>query len=134
MKVDPSLAQSLVLAHAHLYYAVSASDMRLPVDERRVIKELLDQLIEIQGTADAAEMKEQAYALLRELIGNHVSALDGFKHYASFYSAHSEVLGDDYVALTYEACDRIANAVAGRNKGEVVILSKLKQLFIKSAQ
>lgn len=117
-----------------LFYAVAMADRKVRRGEVEKLREdvrkywlHLDELKDEYGT-DAAYQIEIVFDWLQN---EEIGAGDNFKAFAGFYKEHPEKFNDSIKKLILMTCNDIAASFAGKNKSELIILSKLETLFAK---
>ncbi|MGY5846945.1 hypothetical protein ACW6QP_05950 [Salegentibacter sp. HM20] len=115
-----------------LFYAIAAADKNINSAEIKALKDFVqkewlkvDDLEDEFGT-DAAYQIEIMFDLLME---NPPEAADAFQDFKDFKARHENLFSAEIKKLTWKTADAIAAAFAGKNKSEVIMLSKLKAIL-----
>jgi hypothetical protein len=115
-----------------LFYAIAAADKNINPSEIKTLKDLVkeewlkvDDFEDEFGT-DAAYQIEIMFDLLME---EPPDAGEAFQEFKDFKAGHENLFSEEVKKLTWKTADAIAAAFAGKNKSEVIMLSKLKTLL-----
>lgn len=116
----------------HLFFAVAIADKSIHSKEidtlKKIIREkwlTLDETEDEYGS-DAAFQIESVFDGLLEFERQSKECYDAFEE---FYQQHYSIFTPGVKALILETANAIANAFAGKNKSELIILGKLNLLF-----
>ena len=119
-----------------LFYAVAATDKVV----RKVEYEALAQLVEEQWQSmDDYEDEfgtDAAYqiAIVFEWFDyEQMEAKDCFEDFTHYYKHHKNMFSQDRKDLIVKTVRKIANAFAGTNKSELILITKLEMLFSEEA-
>ncbi len=115
-----------------LFYAVAMADKNVRPREVEKLQEDVrtywldvDHVTDEFGT-DAAYQIEIVFDWLK----NEEKESDTyFEEFAEFYHDHPEKFGSKIKSLILHTCNDIANSFAGKNKSELILLSKVQNLF-----
>jgi hypothetical protein len=112
---------------AHLFYAFAAADRHIVI-ERSIVESVEQNWNFHFETFDA---KEIIYATMRKLIEGKLDANMAFVSFEQYYDTHKEHFSPDLKLKIAEAADNITRSFSGRNKSELVMLSRLHLLLKK---
>ncbi len=117
-----------------LFYAIAASDKVVRTEEIKTLKELvqkkwvpIDNVTDEFGTDEAYKI-EMIFDWLEENAPEADLAFNEFKEYKK---DNEKLFTLKINQLIWETADAIAASFSGKNKSEVIMLSKLKILFTK---
>ena len=127
-----SLTEEFYSSIGNLFYAIAASDKVVRTEEIRTLKELVkekwvpvDNATDEYGTDEAYKI-EIAFDWLQE---NDPEAAWAFNEFQDYKKDHEKVFTQDINQLIWETADAIAASFSGKNKSELIMLSKLKILL-----
>ncbi|WP_291866432.1 hypothetical protein [Maribacter sp.] len=115
-----------------LFYTIAMADKQVHPNEIKKLKEdvrkywlSVDEIEDEFGT-DAALQIEIVFdwLLLEEKKGQHY-----YQEFLDFYKEHPVFFTLDIKKIIWKTADDIASSYAGKNKSELIILAKLKQLL-----
>ncbi|WP_339627756.1 hypothetical protein [uncultured Maribacter sp.] len=115
-----------------LFYAMASTDGTVHTKEvdhlRSYIRSYwLDiDAVEDEYGSDAAFRIETTFDWCLEY---EKEAKDCFKQFKEFYTEHAKIFTPDIKRLTLDTATAMANAYAGKNKSELILLSKIELLF-----
>ncbi|PKD16796.1 hypothetical protein APR41_08310 [Salegentibacter salinarum] len=117
-----------------LFYAIAASDKVVRTEEIKTLNDLvqkkwvpIDNQIDEFGTDEAYKI-EMIFDWLEEKAPEAEWAFNEFRQYKK---DNEELFTSPINQLIWETADAIAASFAGKNKSEVIMLSKLKMLLSK---
>lgn len=117
-----------------LFYAIAASDKVVREEEIRTLKKLvkekwvpIDNVTDEYGTDEAYRI-EIVFDWLQE---NAPEAAWGFNEFKEYKKDHEQLFTLNINQLIWETADAIAASFSGKNKSELIMLSKLKILLTK---
>lgn len=129
---NPGFAQKFYQNLGKLFYAIAASDKVIKKEEFNTLKTIVEQewlnIDEYQdefGT-DTAYQIEIIFDWLEE---NQPDALGSFEDFSNFKKEHEKLFNDRINKLIWKTADAIADSFAGKNKSELIMLSKLKSIL-----
>lgn len=115
-----------------LFYAVAASDKEVRAEEIKTLKMLvkekwvpIDNAADEYGTDEAYKI-EMTFDWLEE---NSPKAEWAFNEFREYKKEHEQLFTLEINQLIWETADAIAASFAGKNKSELIMLSKLKMLL-----
>ena len=114
---------------ASLFYAVAAVDHKIVIEEKRKIKELVDEHWSV--VSDDIDSRKVIYSKLKKMITDHYDKEDAFIDFKNFFLKHREEFSDDICNAILDDADSITVAFSKRNKAESVLISRLYFLFSK---
>ncbi|TDN87988.1 hypothetical protein DET49_110120 [Salegentibacter sp. 24] len=115
-----------------LCYAIAASDKVVRVEEMKTLKELVqEKWVPINNSKDEFGT-DQAYKI--EMIFDWLKENDpdagwAFNQFKEYKKENNHIFTPDINRLIWETADAIAASFSGKNKSEVIMLSKLKALL-----
>ncbi|WP_222983868.1 hypothetical protein [Flagellimonas meishanensis] len=115
-----------------LFYAVAMADKQVrPSEVERLRKYVRQHWLEVDNfedefQTDSAYQIETVFDWLEE---EEKDGKDYFKDFKDFYKAHPEKFNAQVKSLIVRTAEAIASSFAGKNKSELVLIFKLKQLF-----
>ncbi len=115
---------------AHLFYAVAMADRKMVIEEKRQIVAYVEKYW--SHSFDKNDGKEVIYETMRELIQKQETSDNAFSVFTRYYQSQSEGFSKDLCLKIMEAADGIATSFSKRNKSELILLTKLHQLLLKS--
>lgn len=129
---SPEVVKKFYQNLGKLFYAVAATDNVVRQEEIAALKELvekewvhLDAFTDEYGT-DAAYQIEILFDWLEE---NQPLAESAFQDFKNFKMENQDLFDSEMKNLIMRTADKIADAFAGKNKSELVMLSKLQGLL-----
>ncbi len=129
---ESSIADQRYVQLGNLFYSVAAADNRVHPKEvstlKKIIKEKWLQVDDLKDEygSDAAYQIEIVFDWLHE----HMPEVrEIYNEFEEFYNAHPGLFPPAVKKLVWQTADAIAAAYAGKNKSEVILLSRLKQLL-----
>ncbi|SKB36201.1 hypothetical protein SAMN05660776_0713 [Salegentibacter holothuriorum] len=134
MKVSKkqSLTEEFYNHTGMIFYAVAASDKVVRAEEIRTLKKLVkekwvpvDTVTDEYGTDEAYKI-EIAFDWLQE---NAPEAAWAFNEFKEYKKDHQQLFDPKINQLIWETADAIAASFSGKNKAELIMLSKLKILL-----
>lgn len=115
-----------------LFYAIAAADNVVRAEEVAALKEIvekewlkIDEINDEFGT-DTAYQIEIIFDWLDE---NKPDAEEAFNDFQEYRREHQNLFDPEIDKLIWKTADGIAASFAGKNKAEVIMLSKLKSLL-----
>ncbi len=112
---------------AHLFYAFAASDRHIVLEEKKSIVSSVEENWDFHfETFDA---KEIIYETLRKLIEGKLDSNMAFVSFEHYYEHNKNNFSPDLKQRILSASDRITRSFSGRNKSELIMLSRLHLLF-----
>ncbi|QED37215.1 hypothetical protein FK178_05595 [Antarcticibacterium arcticum] len=115
-----------------LFYAIAASDKRVRDEERNTLRIILENewkndLVNAgEWGYNAADQIEMTFDWM-DL--NQPSAYAVFKEFKDFKNDNEELFTPEIKQMIWKTADGIASTFAGKNKSELVMLSKLKSIL-----
>ena len=134
MKISkkPILTEDFYTKIGMLFYAIAASDKVVRAEEINTLKKLVkeqwvpvDSATDMYGTDEAYQI-EIVFDWLQE---NAPTADWAFKEFKDYKKEHHQLFTQNIKQLIWETADAIAASFAGKNKAELLMLSKLKILL-----
>ncbi|MER3374991.1 MAG: hypothetical protein RIM83_10185 [Allomuricauda sp.] len=115
-----------------LFYAVAMVDKNVrPVEVKRLRKYVRQHWLDVDGFEDEfhTDAAYQIEIVFDWLEGEEKDGDEYFDAFKEFYKEHPEKFTPKLKALIVETAESIAYSFAGKNKSEMLIIFKLKQLF-----
>lgn len=134
MKISkkPILTEDFYTKIGILFYAIAASDKVVRAEEINTLKKLVkeqwvpvDSATDMYGTDEAYQI-EIVFDWLQE---NAPTADWAFNEFKDYKKEHHQLFTQNIKQLIWETADAIAASFAGKNKAELLMLSKLKILL-----
>jgi len=130
----PVLTEEFYQNIGMLFYAIAVSDKVVRAEEIKTLKELvqhkwvpIDDLTDEFGTDEAYKI-EMIFDWLEE---NAPEAGYAFNEFKAYKKENERVFTVEIKNLIWETADAIAASFSGKNKSELIMLSKLKILLDK---
>ncbi len=115
-----------------LFYAVAMTDKKVrPVEVNRLRKYVRQHWLDLDDFEDEFET-DSAYQIeiVFDWLENEEKDVDDYyKEFEDFYKEHPKKFTPKVKALTLDTAEAIASSFAGKNKSEMLIISKLKLLL-----
>ncbi|MBQ4915932.1 hypothetical protein J8L85_15865 [Maribacter sp. MMG018] len=115
-----------------LFYAVASIDGNVHTKEIEHLRSFIrsywldiDEIEDEFGT-DAAFMIETAFDWL---FANETDPKESYNEFVEFYEEHKEKFTPEIKRLVMDTGNAMANAFAGKNKSELILLAKIEILF-----
>ncbi|NDV17030.1 hypothetical protein GO009_13435 [Muricauda sp. TY007] len=115
-----------------LFYAVAMADNNVrPVEIKRLRKYVRQHWLDIDEIEDEfhTDAAYQIEIVFDWLNGEEKDGEEYFKEFKEFYKEHPEKFTEPIKKLVVETAESIAKSFAGKNRSEMLAISKLKQLF-----
>ena len=122
-----SFSDNFYEAIGYLCYAISAADRKVKLDEIKVLKKILTEDWLPQNHPSEAILKIQI--VFEKLINQNLESDAAMIFFKLFKESHNELFTPDTKELIWKTVNSIAEAVAGKNKSELVLLSKLNTIL-----
>ena len=117
----------LLVAIASVLYAIANSDKNLEKVEKEVIRDFVEDFSS-SAAIDKAD-KEKAYTRLRDLIAKEKTALEAYAQFEVYYLENKQLFTEELKLELMQTSEKIATSFSGKNKSELVMLSKLHNLL-----
>ncbi|MCE7994000.1 MAG: hypothetical protein HEP71_18570 [Roseivirga sp.] len=114
---------------AHLLYAVAVVDNNARIEEKRTIKELVDEHWHIES--EDLNSKSIIFPVLKRLFSVQYDKELAFLNYKQFFLEHRGLFSEKLKKKIMYSANKIADAFSGRNKSESVLISRLHFLMWK---
>ncbi|MFD2185679.1 hypothetical protein [Aquimarina celericrescens] len=115
---------------AHLFYAIAMADKKMVIEEKKKIVLFVKKYW--STNLENSHTEEIIYETLRSLIKNKTTADEAFNTFKTYCIENKDLFTDEMVKKIIETSDAIAIAFGrGRNKSELILLTKLTTLFQK---
>lgn len=128
----PGFAQKFYQNLGKLFYAIAASDKVVKKEEINTLKGIVEQEwlhiddYQDQFGTDTAYQIEIIFDWLEE---NQPDAFLTFEEFSNFKKEHEKLFNNKINKLIWKTADSIAASFAGKNKSELIMLSKLKSIL-----
>jgi len=109
---------------ALLFYAFAAADRKIVIEEKQSIITAVN-----LNWGAQAEAKEIIYSTLRKAIEEKMEADAAFVSFDGYYKENIERFTPDLKLRILEDTDNITRSFSGRNKSELIMLTRLHFLF-----
>lgn len=124
------LTKPFYIAITHLFYAFSMIDKRMTVQEK---KEIVGSVKEEWATNEFGfDSEELIYETMRDLIKENLSADKAYENFKAYFIVNKELFTRQINLDLLDACHKICNAANGKNKSELILLTKLHKLVHES--
>ncbi|WP_442266512.1 hypothetical protein ACSIGC_02025 [Tenacibaculum sp. ZS6-P6] len=121
-----SFTKDFYIAISNLFYSFSMIDNTMSVKEK---KEIIWAVKEEWATNEYGfDSEELIYETIRNLIKNKVLAEKAFDHFKTYFIANEKLFYKEINHELLEDCHKICNADHGKNKSELILLTKLHKL------
>lgn len=114
---------------AYLFYAVVVVDNNVRVEEKRKIKELVDEHWHVES--EDMDSKSVIFSKLKTLFTEQCDKELAFHNYKQFFLQHRGWFTEELKKKIMHSANKIADAFSGRNKSESVLISQLYFLMWK---
>ncbi|SNR15790.1 hypothetical protein [Tenacibaculum jejuense] len=122
-----SFTKDFYRAISNLFYSFSMIDKTMSVQEKKEIVWAVKQ--EWATNEYGFDSEELIYETMRSLIKEKQNADQAFEKFKVFFIANKELFSKDVKQELLEACHKICNADHGKNKSELILLTKLHKLI-----
>ncbi|GAB5399968.1 MAG: hypothetical protein Aureis2KO_15530 [Aureisphaera sp.] len=115
-----------------LFYAVAAADKVVRESETKTLKKLVrEEWMSMDDYKDnfGADAAYQIEIVFDWFDYEQMTADDCYRSFEDFYNDHRKLFTPDRKKLIHKTAHAIAGAFAGKNKSELIILSRLTLLF-----
>lgn len=126
---NPGFAQKFYQHLGKLFYAIAASDKVIKKEEIDTLKNIVGkQWVPIDDYQDefGTDMAYQIEIIFDWLEENQPDALLAFEEFSDFKKEHEKLFTPGINNLILNTAEAIAASFAGKNKSELIMLSKLK--------
>lgn len=115
------------IAITKLFYAFSMVDRSMSIEEK---KEIVWSVKDDWATNEYGfNSEELIYETMRHLIKEKFSADKAYEDFKDFFNNNLNLFNNQTNELLKEACNKICYALNGRNKSELILLTKLYRLM-----
>jgi len=129
---NPGFAQKFYQNLGKLFYAVAASDKVVKKEEIDALKNIVEQeWVSIDNYQDefGTDTAYQIEIIFNWLEENQPDAFLAFEEFSDFKKEHKKLFNSNINKLILKTADAIAASFAGKNKSELIMLSKLKSII-----
>jgi hypothetical protein len=112
-----------------LFYSIAASDKKVHDSEVKVLKKIVRSKWIIENRNEDEYQTNPDYQIefiFDWLVKNNMDPVECFKDFIFYKNKHEKEFTMEIRKLIWETANAIANAFAGKNKSEVILLAKLK--------
>ncbi|MFD1096287.1 hypothetical protein [Salegentibacter chungangensis] len=115
-----------------LFYAIAAADKVVREQEVKSLKKIVKtKWLGLEGSMDEFGTDEayQMEVMLDWLEDNRPDANEAFNEFKDYKMEHEQLFDQEVNKLIWKTADAIASSFAGKNKSELIMLSKLKSIL-----
>ena len=115
-----------------LFYAVAMADHNVrPIEVKRLQKYVRQHWLDVDDIEDEfhTDAAYQIEIVFDWLDGEEKEGEEYFEEFKEFYMDHHEKFPETIKELIVETAESIAASFAGKNRSEMLVIFKLKQLF-----
>lgn len=130
--LNPGFAQKFYQNLGKLFYAIAASDKVVKKEELDTLKSIVEQeWVNIDDYQDefGTDTAYQIEIIFDWLEKNQPDAFLSFDEFSDFKKEHEKLFNTKINRLIWKTADAIADSFAGKNKSELIMLSKLKSIL-----
>lgn len=130
--LNPGFAQKFYQNLGKLFYAIAASDKVVKKEELDTLKSIVEQeWVNIDDYQDefGTDTAYQIEIIFDWLEKNQPDAFLSFDEFSDFKKEHEKLFNTKINRLIWKTADAIADSFAGKNKSELIMLSKLKSML-----
>ncbi len=114
-------------AIGHISYAIAAADGKVRTSELETLKKIiLEDWSPNEHTTDSSSQIQIAF---EQLMKKDVASDQAISNFKLYLESHKELFTPPIKSLIWKTVNSIAEAVAGKNKSELILLSKLNTLL-----
>ncbi len=111
-------------ALGHLFYAVVAADKSVRSEEVAALSKLLDSEWSMETkTAHPVQI------VFKQLVQKGMEAKEALAHFKNYKETNQQLFTEATRIRVWKTVNTLAESVAGKNKSELILLSKLSVLF-----
>lgn len=112
---------------AYLFYAVSMADRNMAEDEKKTIVKAVKEQWSINE--NGFESGELIYETIRTLIKKKESSEDSFEEFRKYVLSNKGLFTKKINYSLLETSHKICNIMNGKNKSELILLTKIHKLL-----
>jgi len=134
MKNNPEIMLEFYQNLGKLFFAVAAADKKVETNEITTLKECVTKYwLNLEDTDDVfgSDAAFQIEMVFDVLVDEMPSAEENYKDFADFRKGHDRLFTPNVKELIWKTCDEIASSFSGKNKSELVMLSRIAMLLGK---
>ncbi len=121
----------------YLFYSVANSDSRVSRDEIQALLQIIrEDWLELDNDSDAygSDTAYQIHIIFDFLREKEYDAENAYNVFVRYFKEHLYLFTDEIIDRIFHSAHRIAESLNGRNKSEVLALSRLHLLLGKEKQ
>jgi len=130
--IHSAKSQSFYKSLAHLFYAVAVADQTVRKEEIQTLKNIVkEKWLDADDYEDefGTDTAFQIEIVFDWLLDSQPDAESCFKVFEEYKKENEKQFPQKIKSLIWETVDSIAASFSGKNKSEVILLAKLKQLL-----
>jgi hypothetical protein len=132
MKNTPEVMNHLYQNLGKLFFAVAAADKK--INDREIAslkKHVTNYWMDLENTKDhfGSDAAYQIEIVFDWLIDEMPEAEDALADFESFRKNHDSIFTPQVKEMIWKTCDDIASSFNGKNKSELVMLSRIAQIL-----
>lgn len=130
--IQSEKSQSFYGSLAHLFYSVASVDKAVRTDEIQTLKNIVkEKWLDADDYEDAfgTDTAFQIEIVFDWLLDAEPSSESCFKVFEEYKKDNEKQFSQKMKSLIWETADSIAASFSGKNKSEIIVLAKLKQLL-----
>lgn len=134
MKNTPETMNHFYQNLGKLFFAIAAADKKVEEDEINSLKEhVTKHWLDLEHTTDffGSDAAFQIEIVFDWLVEEMPAAEDCYKDFESFRKKHDSLFTQEVKDMIWATCEEIASSFNGKNKSELVMLSKIATLLGK---
>lgn len=108
---------------AYIFYAIAAVDGSVRIEEKRKIKDLVDEYWTFES--ERVNSRDIIFSTLKKIIKSNYDVEMAFQNFKTFFQQHPELFTEEVKKEIMRTVNSIAITFHGRNKSESVFISRL---------
>jgi hypothetical protein len=129
---NPGFAQKFYQNRGKLFYSIAASDKVVEKVEFNTLKRIVEQeRVNIDSYQDefGTDTANQIIIIFDWLEENQPDAFLSFEEFCNFKKENEKLFDQKINKLIWKTADALADSFAGKNKSELIMLTKLKSIL-----
>ncbi|MBL7899221.1 MAG: TerB family tellurite resistance protein [Crocinitomicaceae bacterium] len=117
-----------------LFFAIAAADKKVTPEEISALKKhVSENWLDLEDSTDyfGSDAAHQIEIVFDYLVDEMPDAEDCYRDFADFRKKHDSIFKQEVKDMIWQTADSIASSFNGKNKSELVMLSRLAQLLGK---
>lgn len=114
---------------AKLFFAIASIDQTVKPEEVAFLKINLESHLKSSELISSKDVN-LIFSEFNSLIDRNKNANDCFEEFKEYYFENNQLFSQTIKSIIWKTADGIAAAYAEKNKSEVILLAKLKELFL----